>query len=130
MKITTDKWHLNRNNSIEMEVENKHDLRALLKKLDGKTTTQLIAEGNNGLLLIGGGPDQFVVTNIIGEHEEFYNLINKDLADNKDEIELVTGGQSGLFAKKLCNNFDNTLQALQYFFSHSKSDPGLIWAED
>lgn len=127
MKVRIDNWEKNRNNSIKYSIENSNELFHLIKKLNGKNHTQLILESSNGFLIIGGGNDLFVISNVIGDNEKSFTLVN---GDNENEVEVVTGGQSGLFPKKMVVNFEIAIKIAKTYFATSKMDSQFIWEED
>lgn len=130
MIFSIDKWENNINKGDETLVKSDEDVFNNLKLLNGKTITQLVANGKNNALMIGGGNDKFVVTYIEGDNEDFYNLINKDFPNSEEEIEVVTGGQAGLFPKSIVVDFNTTYFSLLYFFNHQKRNPNMEWKND
>jgi hypothetical protein len=130
MIFSIDKWENNINKGDEVLVKSEQDVEKQLSLLNGKDITQLVANGKDCTLLIGGGDRNFVVTYIVGNHEDFFNLINEEDANDFDEIEVVTGGQAGLFPKSIVNDFQNALSSLLYFYKFQQMDPALTWEND
>ena len=130
MIFSIDKWENNLNKGNEVLAKSEQDVEKILSLLNGKSITQLVANGKDGALLIGGGGENFVVTYIVGDNEDFYNLINSDFADNSDEIEVVTGGQAGLFPRSIVTDFQTALSSLLYFYKFQQRDPNLSWEND
>lgn len=100
MKLSVDSWIENRNYSNDKDIKESYEAVTALRTLNGKNETQLTVGNINGFLLIGGGPELFVVTQVVGEDEAFFNLINPECFSEEEEISLVTGGQAGGFPKK------------------------------
>lgn len=127
MNLSTDNWIENRNYSNDKDIEESSDAIAALHTLNGKNVTQLLAGDHNGFILIGGGPELFVVTHVIGENEESFNLINPECVSDEGEISIVTGGQAGDFPKKICVPLTLAEQALAYYVEHGDRFPSLEW---
>lgn len=127
MIISVDKWMNNINKGDETLVKSEQDVEKQLSLLNGKDITQLVANGKNQALLIGGGDKNFVVTFIVGDNEDFYNLVNEDFANDFDEIEVVTGGQAGLFPQSIVVDFQTALSSLLYFYKFQQRNPDLTW---
>lgn len=130
MKLNVDNWIGNRNNSRESDITASSEAVTALHSLNGKNATQLIVSNFNGFLLIGGGPELFVVTHGVGEDEAFFNLINPEGIDDLQEISLVTGGQAGDFPKKICVPLILAEQALTYYIEHGDRSSALKWEEE
>ncbi len=131
-KIYYDKWEKNKEEggTIEVSENNFQELEKLLKRLDEKKFTQLIIKGNNDYMVIGGGNNKYLCSFIIGFDEQAYNLINNNYVKDFNEIEIVTGGQAGLFPKRLCNNYEAVLKAVFFYIRNNKMDASLNWKLD
>jgi asparagine N-glycosylation enzyme membrane subunit Stt3 len=127
MKATIDNWKGINNQSSEYLINNEEYLISLLKKLDENIHTQLILESDDGFLLIGGGNNSFVISCIIGENESSFTLVN---GTDENDVEVVTGGQAGLFPQKMVVNYEIALNVITYYFKTSKMDSHLTWKED
>ena len=127
MTFSIDKWEKNINKGSEVLVKSKEDVICCLQSLNGENVTQLVANGKDGALLIGGGADNFIVTYILGNNTEFYNLINEEFINSNEDVEVVTGGQAGIFPKSMVVDFETALSSLLYFFSFQECNPELIW---
>lgn len=130
MIFSIDKWENNINKGDETLIKSNEDVFNNLKLLNGKTITQLVANGKDRALIIGGGNDKFVVTYVEGDNEDFYNLINSDFPISDEEIEVVTGGQTGLFPRSIVVDFNTAYLGLLYFFKHQQRDPSMKWVND
>lgn len=130
MKLTIDNWTGNRNNGIETEITYNEAAIDALKTLNGQHITQLIASDEKGFLLIGGGPELYVVSYIVGDNETSYNLVNNQPSDPDEEIALVTGGQKGLFPAKICTSFEQAAAALKYYVTTANMNPDQTWEEE
>ncbi|ACU60029.1 Imm1 family immunity protein [Chitinophaga pinensis] len=130
MKLSIDSWIENRNYSNDKDIKESYEAVTALQTLNGKNVTQLIVGDINGFILIGGGPELFVVTQVVGEDEAFFNLINPECVSDEEEISLVTGGQAGGFPKKNCVPLALAEQALTYYVKHGDRSPSLRWEEE
>ncbi len=74
---------------------------------------------------MGGGNGNYICMLTIGQHEDFYNLVSFNIEE--DEVDVVTGGQPGTFARDLINNFDDTLKAIEYYLQYQRMNPNLHW---
>lgn len=130
MIFSIDKWENNINKGDEVLVKSENEVKEKLQSLNGKNITQLVANGKDGALLIGGGENKFVVTYIVGENEDFYNLINEEFAESEEEEEVVTGGQAGIFSKNIVVDFKTAFNSLVYFFNYQERNPDLKWENE
>lgn len=130
MQLIVDNWNGNRNNGSYVEIKDSKDAINVLQTLNGKNITQLIASNDNGTILIGGGPDLFIVTYMEGDNEAFFNVINPDFPEDETEITLVTGSQAGNFPKKVCVGFDLAALVLAYYVEKGEQSPAVIWEEE
>ena len=128
--FSIDRWEGNINKGDEILVKSEQDVEKQLSLLNGRDITQLVANGKDEALLVGGGDKNFVVTFIVGDNEDFFNLVNEDSANDSDEIEVVTGGQAGLFPKSIVVDFQTALSSLLYFYKFQRRSPDLIWEND
>ena len=130
MKLSIDSWIENRNYSNDKDIKESYEAVTALQTLNGKNVTQLTVGDSNGCMLIGGGPELFVVTLVVGEDEAFFNLINPECVADKKEISLVTGGQAGDFPGKNCVPMALAEQALAYYVKYGDRSPSLKWEEE
>jgi len=130
MKLNVDSWIGNRDNGNEIDLKESSDAMTALHSLNGKNITQLIVSDLNGFLLIGGGPELFIVTHGIAEDDIFFNLINPEAVNDLQEISFVSGGQAGDFPKRICVPLILAEQALMHYVEHGNRSPLLKWAEE
>ena len=122
-KIITEEWTENKND-IRINIPDIDLIENEIKKLDGKVKTMLTLETDgNENLIIGGGPDYFIVTGTLDNEE--YILIN----DKSEEefIELNAGGQYSEFPLNQCQKISNVLIAAKTFAIDGVFDKSLIW---
>ena len=81
-------------------------------------------------MLIGGGKNQYIVTLVIGTDEDFYTLVNKLKKDVEEEVEIVTGGQAGLFPEKIVVDYASAIEASRYYFEHIDRNLDLLWINE
>jgi hypothetical protein len=99
MKTYWDKWRKAMNFGGETEATSFPEIEELIKRLDQSTYTQLILNGENNYLLIGGGRGQYIVSFVIAADDDFYTLLNDKQEDDGAEIDIVTGDQDALSPK-------------------------------
>ncbi|RLJ79471.1 hypothetical protein [Pedobacter alluvionis] len=131
MKLCFDHWNKNRDEGSEIEINssNVNDISSYLTRLDQKEFTQISLNGKTNSLMIGGGKNAYVCTFMIGDNEQYFNLINvKD--NSNDDVEVVTGGQGGIFEQKIVVDLPLALEAMQYFIINEEMSPQLTWEED
>ena len=66
---------------------------------------------------------------MVGDNEDYYNLVNTEFNEEKS-IEVVTGGQAGIFKTKIVVNLPKIKNAIDYFLHHEEMDPSLKWEQD
>lgn len=101
--------------------------RAALRSLDGAHISQLGADTGDGrVMLIGGGnEDRFVVNVLIDGDAESHLLA--DPVGTSEEVELVTGGQRGLFPGAFVVSEALAARALVHFVETGRRDEALVW---
>jgi len=97
---------------------------------EGERTMLTISCADNSCYLLICGGKKFIVNIVIGNDEGFYNLKNPKYIDDETEVEVITGGQAGLFEKKYVVDFDLAKRAMTYYFENQKPNPKLQWEED
>ena len=130
MKVYWDKWDKVYNIGGEREISSFVEIENLIGRLDQSTYTQIILNGKENYLLIGGGQERYIVTLVIGTDEDFYTLVNCDKKDIEKEITVITGGQAGLFPEKIVVNYTSVIEASQYYFEHLDKNPALLWINE
>lgn len=132
-EVLYDQWSQNRNigGNYFLDSNNYAKVIESLEKLNGKEFSELLIKGDKNTLIIGGGNNKlYICTYVVGQHEDFYNLINEKNINGDKEIELVTGGQAGIFQSKMCCEFTNIVEAAIYFIKNENMNPSLIWELD
>jgi len=100
-----------------------------VRSLDGRVTTQVVLEGDNKALLIGGGNDgRYNVVLAVNIDESFFNLVNSQGSPDR-EVRIVTGGQAGLFPETQSVSLETVIEAATYFFDSGGMAPDLVWEE-
>jgi len=130
--VSYDQWQGNRDVGRSFEITNKETDRIweILDRLNGKIHTQILIKNIENALLIGGGNNNLYVCTLMQGNESSHNLINKKYLNENEEVEIVTGGQAGLFPRKLVNEIDQTREAIRYFIEFNKMNPNLIWEKE
>ena len=129
-EVFIDKWEGNIDKGISCPLS-ENEIEKNLRMLDGRISTQLLvlpANKKSSLLIGGGNNGLYVVTYTIGNDEEFFNLTNPKM-EGSGEVELVTGGQAGIFSAKHCVVFDDVLKALAYYAKTGERNPSLTWEQ-
>jgi Immunity protein Imm1 len=101
-----------------------------LRRLDGKTRSELVLEGRDDTVMIIGGGDkqQFVVSIAVNVDEQFFELLRSQ-AVVAPPVELVTGGQAGRFDAEQVVDLATATQAAVAFARDGKPDPALRWRQ-
>lgn len=108
----------NKNTDIDLVFENTKDIFQALKLLDGIEHTLLLIEKNNEQILIGGGPDKFIVSK--SERMKSFTLrSNTESSDSK--ARLCIGGQYGNYPSKYVCDFKCAYSAAQSFFTDTNT---------
>ncbi|MFD2287124.1 hypothetical protein GJU39_10775 [Pedobacter petrophilus] len=131
MKLYFDHWNKNRDEGSEIEINstNVNDIPSYLKRLNQKEFTQISINEKNSSLMIGGGNKSYVCTFIVGDNEQYFNLVNVKNNSN-DDVEVVTGGQGGIFEQRIVVELPLALEAMQYYILNGEKKPELVWDED
>lgn len=130
MNVYSDKWDKVYNIGEEMEIRIFSEVENLIKRLDQSIYTQIVLNGSENYLLIGGGNGQYIVTFVIGTDEDFYTLINRNKKDIEKEIIIITGGQAGSFSEKMVVDYTSAIEASHYYFEHQDKKPDLLWINE
>jgi Immunity protein Imm1 len=129
---------LNESISVGNRMESKrHSFSGLeqiehaLDRLDGKSRSELVLEGQDDtVMIIGGGKDKmFVATIAVRGDEALFDLLRPEskTPPGDESIELVTGGQLGVFDAVQVVDRTTIAQAARAFAQSGQPDPGLRW---
>ena len=129
MKLYYDKWEKNLDfgSELEINIQEKAIFLSYFKQLNQKEYSVLTLKGNVNSLTIGGGNGVYICYFTIGDNEAFFNLISVMHSDLTDEIEVVCGGQAGLFEPKFVVSYEVVVEAIMYFIENETMNPKLIW---
>jgi hypothetical protein len=114
----------------ETEAVSFPEIEELIKRLDQSTYTQVILNGENNYLLIGGGKGQYIVVFAIGADDDFYTLLNDGPEDDAEEVNVVTGGQEGSFHKNTVVDYYSVIKAGSYYYRYFDKNPDLLWINE
>ncbi len=99
-----------------------------VNRLDGAARTIVAIQRGNVSLTIGGGNDgRYVAFVAVNQDEEFFNLVNRDVPEGKDEVQVVTGGQAGLFSRRACLEKSTVIEAASHFAETGAMNRTLCW---
>jgi hypothetical protein len=76
-------------------------------------------------LCIGGGAGQYVVSGAAGEGQ-FPSLVTPG-ASATENVELLVGGQGGLFPRSRIHSLETALKAAKHFYEHGDFGGDLHW---
>jgi hypothetical protein len=125
--LTADKRVGVRDEGRTVSCESLESALNSIRQLDGRVRTQVILEGKDRALLIGGGNDgRYNVVMAVNVDEEFYNLVNPSGSLDR-QLKVVTGGQAGLFAERQCVDLATALRAAEVFFYSGEPASDLAW---
>ena len=130
MKVSWDKWDGVYNVGSATEISSFSEIENLIRRLNQSTYDQVILNGEKNYLFIGGGENQYIVTLGIVTDEDFYTLVNKHKKNVEEEVEVVTGGQAGLFPEKIVVDYISVIEASHYYFEHTDKNPDLLWINE
>jgi hypothetical protein len=125
MEIITDCWEGVFSNEESFPLKNVEQLVSAIDALNGKNKTLVgLSYSEDTYLTVGGGNEgRYVVTGNKGD--TIYNLMNPSSGSGK--IEIVAGGQGGIFDEKLCINKTAVIQASLFFYKNVDFDKSLSW---
>lgn len=126
-RLITDNWVGAKANNREVACRSLDDALIAIGKLNGTNHTQVVLKGEGSTLVVGGGNQgRYSVELCVGEDEEFHTLIDPAVAAD-GELEIVTGGQAGLFPKNQAVTLAAALEAARYFYTSGKPSPAVTW---
>ncbi len=114
-------------------VDDEDQVVTAIRRLDGRTRSQLVLEGPaETAMIIGGGPEMFVATVVMDTDAEIHELMRDNSRDGESEppVELVTGGQSGLFAAEHVVDIATLIAAATAFASVGRPAAALRWRRE
>lgn len=119
-KIVNDK------SSVENPTEN--DVINAVNSLNGNDVTiiELFSYGEDHMTLAGGNHGRYLCYLTKGEDEEFLSLLNPD-TDWNEKVEIVAGGNIGVFGNKHCQPLETIMKAAQHFAKYGTPHPDLLW---
>lgn len=106
------------------------DLLDAIDRLDGKNRSSAVfVVDDQTTFTVGGGSGIYVVFVSLGEDAEIYTL-NDPRKEGCGEVEIVCGGQLGIYPASQGVNRETTVRALIYFAEHGAVDPELKWQSE
>ena len=128
-KIYEENWIGVTNGGKEYDCENINQVKTAIKNLNGnnKTMIELIVNEKLFLTIAGGNQGRYIC--YLTNENHIYNLVNLTKADGK-QIEIVTGGQLGLYESKICLNINNIIKAADFFCDNADMNPNQHWEKD
>ena len=103
-------------------------LNESIENLDGDRKTYVCYYFTDEIYLtIAGGNDGRYIC-YMTEGDSMKNLIREDNHGSYD-VEIVAGGQPGIFSSKFCVDKSSVIQAANYFYEHHTTDPRLSWED-
>ena len=111
----------------ENKTATAEDAEAAIRRLDGaKFSLVLFTLFTGETLLVGGGPNRFVVE-LATDSSHRWCVITGQCGD--ENISLVVGGQSAEFPGDICVSIDVAIEAIRSFInSNGKRSEQLEWA--
>ena len=102
-------------------------IKSQISNLDGlrKTELNLINESSGEELTVGGGRNRYIVSWLQSDGGNG-TLVNPDYQNSEDMVELIVGGQSGTFPRKVISSLDQAL-AVAKLFVESKTLDSFLW---
>lgn len=127
-QITEDDWAGTKNEGCQFDCKSVAQFLEGVHKLNGVNKTLLVAEtAENMLMTVGGGNDgRFIVQIVKNVDEEFHTLCN-DAVSGTDALEVVSGGQAGMYPARHCVDKETALIACRHFATTAEPSPDLSW---
>lgn len=95
-----------------------------LSKLNGRQHTLLSFERQDGWqLMVGGGPEQYVIT--LSDGEDNLTFCNRD-GSVTEVVEICAGGQFGEFPKNISATYKQAALIIDLFFSKNERQENWI----
>jgi hypothetical protein len=127
-KLTIDKRGEIPEQLVSSPCDNAEAALSAVRQLDGQARTEVVLEGPGKKLFISGGNDgRYIAFASVDNDRTLFNLLNGRDSPLEEELEVVTGGQAGLFPPRQCVDLPTALKAAAYFFESGESSPELIW---
>jgi hypothetical protein len=100
-------------------------IEAVIRALNGNERTGMNFAADDGReFVVGGGPQNFIVY-VAYNDEEMYTLKDRKKPDR--DIEVTTGGQTGIFSEQEVWDLTVALKAARHFYGCGRHDPSLPW---
>ena len=128
-RICADNRHGVRNQEEEYDCTGIEAALGAVRRLNGGSRTQVLFQGTDRDLIVGGGNDgRYSVYIAVGEDREFHTLIDPEKPAD-EEVEIVTGGQAGIFPGNQCVPLESALRAVRDFYDLGQPSPALKWVQ-
>ncbi|MFN7138944.1 MAG: hypothetical protein ACK4UN_06375 [Limisphaerales bacterium] len=126
--IELEHWDVPQRNRERIECSSVQTIREALSRLDGDKTDSLSIEiPSAGALMIGGGPDQFIIVSFPADGSSSH--VETDTAQI-GSVELQVGGQTGFYSPAMILSFDLAFAIAEHFFREGEFDSSLGWVQD
>lgn len=127
MEITTDNWKGVVSNETTTHLVGSQQIITAIENLNGKEKTIVGISINDDIYILIGGRNEgrYVVTGNKGT--AILNLINSSVSKTDNLIEIVAGGQAGMYETKYCINKETAIKAAITFFTSQSFDKILEW---
>ncbi|MGL5032946.1 MAG: Imm1 family immunity protein [Microcystaceae cyanobacterium] len=124
-QFSRDNWQQNQNKETIQSANNWQTIENAIMALNGNQRTLVTLETEDEThLAIGGGPTRFVVY-VTFDNETFSYLVNPTYSNL--EIQLVVGGQVGLYPIHQCVTIQAVLEVAKTFAELGKMNLAFIW---
>jgi len=129
-QIVSDNWTHTGNDREETAFQSVDQALRAVRSLNGRNRTQIFLEGDGRLLMIGGGNNGcYSVQIIVGQDEAFYTLTNPASREDR-EVEIVTGGQAGMFPESQCVDLNSAIEAVREFVASGQPSKSGTWEHE
>ena len=126
--LTTCRWRGRGFESTEVRPATAADVSAAVVQLDGAEFNDLYLTPDDSdpetYFSVGGGPDLFLVFLCLA-NERFHDAY--DPAGSDEEVLLVTGGQTGSFARRQLIDRSSALRAALTYCNDGSLDESVSW---
>jgi Immunity protein Imm1 len=130
VKLVTELWRGSRVERSEREGPTWTEVEDAVAALDGERRTMAVLAGDDqSHVSVGGGPERYSVA-LTTADDRYLTLLDPGVDPHAPSVELVTGGQLGVFPGNTVVGRDQALRAVRAFFAAGEPAPDLPWREE
>lgn len=120
-----DEWSGTVSSEPEVLEPNWKDIETAIRRLDAKIYTMVwLVADDADTLLIGGGPNQFVMIAFLDEDS---HVTAQDESKSPGQVELTIGGQTGIHDNRIVWNLETVLKCAHLFWKDNILNDSIAW---